>query len=370
MARAIWKGNISFGLVNIPVGLFSAESPQELSFRQLDKRNLAPVGYRKYNKESGEEVSGEDIVKGYEYEEDRYVLISDEDFRRANPEKTQTVEITDFVDLDEIDPVYFDKPYYLAPLKKTTKAYALLREAMKRSGKVGIAKVVIRSREYLAAVVPQGDVLVLEILRFPYEIRGTGELEVPRGDAGELGISDRELEMAETLIGSMAGGWEPEKYHDSYRDDLMALIQRRVESGQTEVIDETPVEEPEARTDVIDIMSLLKRSVEATARERGMKAADTARGRGDDEDDAEDEAPARPAAKSRAPAKASPAPKAVPAPKPAAPAKPAPAAKPVPAPAAKPSPAASKPASGGAAPTGKPKPSISIKPKSKSRKSA
>jgi DNA end-binding protein Ku len=265
MARAIWKGSISFGLVTIPVGLFTAETRDEISFRQLDKRNLAPVGYKKYNKETGEEVSGEDIVKGYEYESDRYVLISDEDLRRANPEKTQTVEITDFVDFDRIDPTYFDKPYYLAPLKKTgAKAYALLREALKRSGKVGVAKVVIRSREYLAAVIPHGNGLLLEILRYPYEIRGTSDLELP--DENKTEVSDKELAMAQMLIDSMSGEWDPEKYHDSYRDDLMAMIQRRIESGQTEVIDETPVPEAdEPRTDVIDIMSLLKRSVEATA---------------------------------------------------------------------------------------------------------
>jgi len=274
MARAIWKGSISFGLVSIPVGLFSAESPDEISFRQLDKNNLAPIGYKKYNKQTGNEVAGEDIVKGYEYEDERYVLISDEDLRRANPEKTQTVEITDFVDLADITPVFYDKPYYLGPLKKNAKAYALLREALKRSGKVGIAKVVIRTREYLAAVVPQEKVLVLEILRYPNEIRGFQDLELPGEDLDALGVTEREMEMAQVLIDGMTSEWEPQKYHDTYREDLMAMIQRRVESGQTEVIDDTPVPEVEPRTDVIDIMSLLKKSVEATGRERGKIAAD------------------------------------------------------------------------------------------------
>ncbi|HEU4454653.1 MAG TPA: Ku protein [Longimicrobium sp.] len=276
MARAIWKGSISFGLVTIPVGLFSAETRDEISFRQLDKNNLAPIGYKKYNKQTGKEVETEDIVKGYEYEEDRYVLISDEDLKRANPEKTQTVEITDFVDLDDIDPAFFDKPYYLAPLKKNAKAYALLREALKRSRKVGIAKVVIRTREYLAAVIPQGDVLVLEILRYPHEIRGTDDLDVPAEDLEKLQVSDRELEMAQMLIDGMTGSWDPAKYHDSYRDDLMAMIQRRVESGNTEVIDETPVPDIEPRTDVIDIMSLLKKSVEQTTKERAAAGGSTA----------------------------------------------------------------------------------------------
>jgi len=283
MARAIWKGSISFGLVHIPVGLFSAETRDEVSFRQLDKRNLAPVGYKKYNKQNGKEVELDDIVKGYEYEEDRYVLISDEDLRRANPEKTQTVEITDFVELDQIDPEYYDKPYYLAPLKKNLKAYALLREALKRSGKVGIAKVVIRSREYLAAVIPEGNVLLLEILRYPHEIRGTDDLEVPGDDLKELGVTERELGMAEMLINGMTSEWEPDKYTDTYRDDLMALIKKRIEAGETELIDETPVPDATPRSDVIDIMSLLKQSVEAA--KGGGKAKDE----DDEEEDEEKE---------------------------------------------------------------------------------
>ena len=277
MARAIWKGSISFGLVHIPVGLFSAETRDEISFRQLDKRNLSPVGYKKYNKQTGKEVELDDIVKGYEYEDDRYVLISDEDLRRANPEKTQTVEITDFVELDEIAPGFYDKPYYLAPLKKNLKAYALLREALKRSGKVGVAKVVIRSREYLAAVIPQDNVLLLEILRYPHEIRETEDLEVPGDDLKELGVTERELGMAEMLINGMTSEWDPDKYKDTYRDDLMALIKKRIEAGETELIDETPVPDATPRSDVIDIMSLLKQSVEA------------AKGKGKDDDEEEED---------------------------------------------------------------------------------
>jgi DNA end-binding protein Ku len=296
MARAIWKGSISFGLVNIPVGLFSAESPDEISFRQLDKTNLAPIGYKKYNKKTGKEVEFENIVKGYEYDDDRYVLLSDEDLRRANPEKTQTVDITDFVELEEIQPELFDKPYYLAPLKKNTKAYALLREALKRSRKVGIAKVVIRSREYLAAVIPHDEVLILEILRYPHEMRGTSDLELPGDDLEKLGVTDREVKMAETLIEGMTSKWDPKQYKDSYRDDLMALIKRRVESGQTEELDETPVEEAQAPGKVIDIMTLLKRSVEATGKgEGGLKAAKEEADEDEGEEDAEDADAKRPA---------------------------------------------------------------------------
>jgi DNA end-binding protein Ku len=319
MARAIWKGSISFGLVNIPVGLFSAASPDELSFRQLDKRNMSPIGYKKYNKNTGDDVESDEIVKGYEYESGHYVVLSDEDLRRANPEKTQTVEITDFVDLDEIDAVYFDKPYYLAPTGKNKKGYALLREALKRTRKVGIAKVVIRSREYLSAVVPQGDVLLLEILRYPHEIRSADDLEVPQGELKDMGVNDREVEMAERLVEGMTAGWDPSRYHDSYRDDLMQLIQARIESGQTDAPDETPVEEIDTgeRGEVIDIMALLKRSVEATGRGERI-AADTERAPAarkprkaaaakpeaakpdDDPLPWEDEAPARPAKPARA----------------------------------------------------------------------
>jgi DNA end-binding protein Ku len=308
MARAIWKGSISFGLVNIPVGLFTASSTDELSFRQLDKRNLSPIGYRKYNKANGEEVESEQIVKGYEYESGHYVVLSDEDLKRANPEKTQTVEITDFVEMDDIKPVFLDKPYYLGPLGKNKKGYALLREALKRTRKVGIAKVVIRSREYLSAVIPQGDVLLLEILRYPNEIRAADDLEVPAGELKDMGINDRELEMAERLVEGMTAEWEPEKYTDTYRDDLMQLIRARIESGQTDAPDETPVEEIEttAAGDVIDIMALLKRSVEATG-SRERVAADTERPArksrkaaavvDDDAEDA-DEKPAKKTAKS------------------------------------------------------------------------
>jgi len=273
MARAIWKGSISFGLVSIPVGLFSAETRDEISFRQLDKKNLSPVGYKKYNKQTGKEVELDDIVKGYEYEDERYVLISDEDLKRAHPGTTQTVDITDFVNLDDIDPEYFDKPYYLAPLKKNAKAYALLREALKRSGKVGIAKVVIRSREYLGAVIPHNEVLVLEILRYPHEIRGVDDLELPGDELEKMGVTDREVKMAEMLIDGMTADWDPAKYHDSYRDDLMALIHKKIESGQTEVLDESPAPEVDAEPKgVIDIMSLLKKSVEATSKHRAGDA--------------------------------------------------------------------------------------------------
>lgn len=261
MARAIWKGSITFGLVNIPVGLYSAEKREEISFHLLDKRNMARVRYKRVNEQTGKEVAWEDTVRGYEFEEGQYVVMTDEDLRRASPEKTQTVDIVDFVDLDEIDPAFFDKPYYLAPDKRGEKGYALLRETLRRTRKVGIAKVVIRTKEYLSAVVARDDLIVLEILRFAHELRDTGDLDVPRGLQG---VSERELDMAERLVAGMVTDWEPERYKDTYYKDVMDVIKERVKAGQLEAAPEVPEEEerPAARSNVVDLMALLKRSVE------------------------------------------------------------------------------------------------------------
>jgi DNA end-binding protein Ku len=258
MARSIWKGNISFGLVNIPVGLYTAESRDEIHFRLLDQRTMSPIKYKRVSEKTGKEVPWEETVRGYEYEEGHYVVLSDEDLKRANPESTQTVEILEFVDADEIDLPYYDKPYYLAPLAKGGKGYALLRETLRRTNKVGIAKVVIRTKQYLSAVVVEGDALVLELLRFPHELRGTEDLDLPKGKEG---VTDKELQMAERLVEAMVDQWDPEKYRDDYRKDLMALIERRVKAGETEEIEEEPVPKPEGAT-VVDLMALLKRSVE------------------------------------------------------------------------------------------------------------
>jgi len=272
MARSLWKGSISFGLVNIPVGLYSAEQRDEgISFAQLDRRSMSPIGYRRYNKGTGEEVPWEEIVRGYEYESGRYVVLSDEDFQRANPKASRTVEILDFVDSAEIEPLYFDKPYYLAPPSggPGAKGYALLRETMRRTGKVGIARVVIRTREYLAAVIARGPMLVLEVLRYPYEIRSADDLEVPGEDLAELGVSEKELKMAEMLVDQMVDAWDPSKYKDRYRDDLLARIREKIAAGETEAAAGEAVEdEEEAAAGVVDIMSLLKRSVERVGKAR------------------------------------------------------------------------------------------------------
>lgn len=268
MPHAIWKGSISFGLVNIPVGLYSAEKREEkIAFNLLDKHDLSPVGYKRYNKSTGEEVSAEDLVKGYEYEEGRYVVLGDEDFKQASPEATQTVEIIDFVDASEIHPVYYDKPYYLAPVKKGQKGYALLRETLKRTGKAAVARVVIHTREYIGVVMPYGKVLELDVLRYADELRSPDNLEVPDEDLTALNISEKEMDMAEKLIGNMESDWRPEKYHDTFRKELMEYIQKKIESGETAAPAQIPAERAlPAGGKVIDLMSLLKKSIEQTER--------------------------------------------------------------------------------------------------------
>ncbi len=275
MPRSIWKGSISFGLVQIPVALYSAESRSDLHFKMLDQRNMAPVGYERVNKVSGEPVPHEEIVKGWEYDKGEYVVVTDEDLAAANVEATQTIDICDFVDGEAIDLVYYDKPYYLGPTKKGWKPYALLRETLRRTGKVGIAKVVIRTRQYLAAVVVRGEHLVLELMRYAHELREPEEIDVPGEALDELGVTDREVKMAEQLVEQLVAPWEPEKYRDEYRDDLMALIDQKVKSGAVEAVAHPAYEREEA--EVIDLMSLLKKSVARAASGDRASQADAGR---------------------------------------------------------------------------------------------
>jgi DNA end-binding protein Ku len=259
--------------VNIPVAVYPAEERDELSFTLLDRRDFSPVGYQRINKSTGEEVAWDDIVKGYEYEDEEYVVLGDEDFKRANPEATQTVDIVGFVDVADIDPMYFDRPYYLAPTKGGEKGYAILREALAESGKAGIAKVVLRTREHLAAVIPGGRALVLELLRFDHELRAADGLDLPGKDLEKLKVSKREIEMAEKLIEGMVEQWDPSQYKDEYREDLMARIEEKIKKGETEEIPEPEEEAAEAgEPQVIDIMDLLKRSLEKTGGKRKSPA--------------------------------------------------------------------------------------------------
>ena len=205
MARSLWKGAISFGLVNVPVELHSAKKRSaELDMTMLDKRDLAPVGYKRVNKATGKEVAWGNVVKGYEYKDDKYVVLSEEDFRRANPEASRTVDILAFVDLADIEPQYFETPYYLVPEKRGEKAYALLRETLEKAGKAGIASVVIRTKQYLAALVAQDEVMVLNTLRYADELKAPAELEIPKAK-----VTAKELDMALRLVEDMADEWQP-----------------------------------------------------------------------------------------------------------------------------------------------------------------
>lgn len=269
MSRVIWKGSISFGLVYVPVSLYSGEQRDEIHFKQLDKHDLAPIGYQRVNKNSGKEVAWDDIVKGYEYEKGEFVVLSDDELQQANPEATQTVEIIDFVDAGAIPLMYFDKPYYLEPQKKAEKGYVLLRETLRRTKKVGIAHVVLRTRQYLAALIPVQDALVLELLRYDHELRKPDEFKVPTGAMETFGVSDREIDMAERLVEGMASAWKPEKYKDDYRDDLMHLIDDKVRAGKTHEIEAGAPKPARRRAEVVDLMALLKQSVEEKEKERG-----------------------------------------------------------------------------------------------------
>jgi DNA end-binding protein Ku len=269
MPRALWKGAISFGLVNVPVELVSGEKRSaELDFTMLDKRDLSPVGYQRINKASGKTVPWKEIVKGYEYKDGKYVVLSDEDFRRANVEATRTVDILAFVDLAEIPPQHFDKPYYLVPSKRGEKAYALLRETLKKAGKAGIASVVIRTKQYLAALIAQDELLVLNTLRYADELKDPAELEIPKAK-----VTSKELDMAMRLVEDMADKWHPDKYKDTFKADLLKRIKEKVKAGQTEEITEPEKEGKEKSADVIDLMALLKQSVEHKAKPKPARRA-------------------------------------------------------------------------------------------------
>jgi len=261
MPHAIWKGQISFGLVNVPVNLYSAESrAAEINFNLLDSQNLARVRYKRVNEVTGDEVPMDRIVKGYELDNGEHVVLTRQELDNFDVEATQTIEIQDFVDVSSIHYTYFDKPYYLVPGKKAEKGYVLLRETLHRTGKVGISKVVIRSREYLAALMPQDNGLILNLLRYAHELRDFQEYDLPGRDLAEYKVTDRELDMAINLVNTMTAKWEPEKYHDEYQERLLAYIKRKAEEGEQVQPPEGKVERP--RGEVVDFMQLLKKSVE------------------------------------------------------------------------------------------------------------
>ncbi|MEA9761279.1 Ku protein [Xanthomonas campestris pv. raphani] len=280
MARPIWTGTLSFGLLNVPVSLMSGERKVDLHFRMLDSRDKKPIRFERVNADTGDEVPWKEIVKAFEYDKGSYVIVEEQDIRSAAPESHETVEVETFVDAADIDPRYFEKPYILVPGKKAEKGYVLLRETLRDTGKVGIAKVVIRTREYLAAVMPQGDALILLLLRYQQEVVDPEDFKLPSGAVSEYRITAKEQEMAKQLIESMSGKWQPEDYHDEFRGKLEQILRKRIQAkGGTTQVDDEPAPHEDATTNVVDFMSLLQKSLQANTRTPAKKttaAADTA----------------------------------------------------------------------------------------------
>lgn len=250
--RPTWKGSISFGLVYIPISVYPATREEKISFRQLRKKDLSPIKYKKVAEADMKEVPADEIVKGFEYERGHYIVLSDEDFEKVKIESTHSIDITDFVDLAEVDPKFFYKPYFLEAQKGGEKAYALLHKALSGTGKIGIAKVVIANREYLAAVKPDGLFLVLELMHFASEVLKPDELTRPKTE-----LNDKELKMANALIESMSSDWKPEKYRDEYRDAVMEMIESKAKNKQ---LPAAPVAAPRA-TNVVDLVKVLQESI-------------------------------------------------------------------------------------------------------------
>jgi len=265
--RALWKGAISFGLIHIPVELYPAERRNDLDLDMLDRRDFAPIGYKRSNKHTGEEVSWENIIKGYEYEKEQYVVLSEEELKRVNPAATQTIDLLAFVPAADINPLFYEQPYYLKPVRRGEKVYALLRETLRRSNQVGIGQVVIRIRQHLAALRVMGDALVLQTMRYAHEINSSEALELPSQDLKAAGISEREIKMALALVADMSEAWKPEQYKDSYRDDIHALIERKIAAKETHsiTVDDEESEAP-ADDDIADLMTLLKKSLRGKSR--------------------------------------------------------------------------------------------------------
>ncbi len=256
--RAIWKGNISFALVTIPISVFSATRKSEVSFKYLRKKDLSRVSYKRVSEVDGAEVPWEEITRGYEFEEGRFVEVTDEDFKRVNPELSRTIQIVEFVNETQIDPIYFDKPYYLEPQKGGERAYSLMRDALGRSGKVGIARVVLKSKEHLAAVKPVGKLLMMLTMRFAHEIVDARDVNIPETDEA----TKKEMALANTLIEAMCEAFEPTKYQDEYRGELLDIIQKKIDGVAPAIAGVSP----KVPGKVVDLMEVLKKSLKESKR--------------------------------------------------------------------------------------------------------
>jgi DNA end-binding protein Ku len=300
--RTLWKGAISFGLVHIPVTLHSATAESRMKFHLLDKKTMSAVGNQQVNKTTGEAMQKEEIVKGFEYEKDQFVVVSPDEIKAALPKSTQTIDIEAFVDAAQIPFAYYNKPYYVAPASKGGKPYLLLLETLRRTGKVGLARVVISTRQHLAALVPAGDGLVLELLRWSDEVRDTAGLPLP--DAKETAVTDRELRMAEQLVTELLDDFKPEAFHDEFREKLEQVVEAKVKAGQGEHITKPlPGEELQESADIIDLTELLRRSLRQG--DAAKPAAKSASPRHKAANDEEHEAPRKRAAASKSASRAS-----------------------------------------------------------------
>ena len=272
----MWKGAISFGLVHIPIALHTATTEQGLNFDWLDKRSMDPVGYKRINKKPGEEIDKDNIVKGIEYEYGEYVILSPEEIEAAYPKTTQTIEIEAFVPVDDIELIYLERPYYISPINKGAKVYALLREILQKNNKAAIARVVIQTKQHLAALIPSGPMLVLYLLRWGDEIRSYEELAVPPEGIKAAGLTDKEIKMGELLVADMSAEWDPEAYQDSFKQRIFDLVEQKVKAGQTESV--TPVEPQESSATsatIYDLTELLQRSLNKGGAEKKAPAKST-----------------------------------------------------------------------------------------------
>lgn len=255
--RAVWKGSVSFGLVNIPIALYPATHQEVLRFKQLRKSDLSAVNYKRVAESDGKEVPWDEIVKGYEYEKGKFIVLGDEDFERVSIEATQTVDIIDFVELEQVNPMFFQKPYYLEPQKGGDKAYALLRDTLLETGKTGIAKVVIKTRQYLAAVKPQEHLLLLQLLHFSDELNSPEQLSPPK----EVTLSKKEVDTAKALVNNLTVEWDPERYHDDYKSALMEVIEEKIAAGGKDLTAPATGGRARPTTNVVDLVKVLQESL-------------------------------------------------------------------------------------------------------------
>ena len=291
--RVLWKGAISFGLVHIPIALHAATAESGLNFDWLDKRTMDPVGYKRINKKTGKEIDRDDIVKGYEYEHGNYVILAPEEIAAAYPKTTQTIEIESFVAVDAIPFMYLERPYYVSPINRGEKVYALLREILRQTGKAGIAKVVIQTKQHLALLFTSGPALVLNLLRWGDEVRTWEDLNLPQEGAKAAGLTDKEMKMGEQLVDDMSGEWDPAAFTDSFKEQILHLVEEKIKTGETAAVTQLEEAEPGETARIYDLTELLQRSLKGSKPQREATASN------DDSGDDEQAAPAKRTSRTR-----------------------------------------------------------------------